>query len=342
MSGSSPIEWTDATWNPLRGCSKVDLDCRNCYAERIAARFDRPGLAYEGTTTDGKWNGSVVLVDEVLNEPLRWRRPRMVFVNSMSDVWAPGVPFSFIMAMFAVMATCAQHTFQILTKRPATAAKWFSDLHAIASTVRGKRPGREIDREDTIEWKISHLLAGAAITRHGVRIDTPTSVGVSAGNVDAWPLPNVWIGTSVGHAAAMHRIDELRAVPAAVRFLSLEPLHGPLPDLDLTGIDWVIVGGESGPNARPMHPDWARDIRDQCLAANVPFFFKQWGAWVDLGDAHDIASDHGRPGGVGASRKPPGGTRRPPFWESVDPCITEALRLYALGLRRPVTEEGER
>jgi len=258
VSDKTTIEWTDSTWNPIRGCSKVDLDCRNCYAESVAARFSGPGLPYHGTVDErGKWNGQIRLVPEHLADPLRWQRPRRIFVNSMSDLFHDGVPDEYIAAVFGVMAASPRHTFQLLTKRPERAAKWFQ--------------WAQLDRGCPVAaWAINHAVI--AMER-----DIPPQQPLAM-----WPLPNVWIGTSVGHAGALHRIDQLRSVPASVRFLSLEPLHGRLSKLDLTGIHWVIVGGESGKDARPMHPDWAREVRDQCVAAGVPFFFKQWGEWAPV------------------------------------------------------------
>lgn len=224
MATASTIEWTDTTWNPVRGCSRVSPGCTHCYAERMAHCFSGPGKPYEGLTRkSGKgpqWSGRVQLVYDVLDEPLRWRRPRVVFVNSMSDLFHENVPEQFIKDVFDIMAEADRHTFQILTKRA-----------------------------DRLAEVAARLL---------------------------WPS-NVWMGVSVENEDYLHRIDRLREVPAQVRFLSLEPLVGPLPDLDLNGIHWVIVGGESGPGSRPMKKTWVRDIRRQCRKAGVPFFFKQWG-----------------------------------------------------------------
>lgn len=208
------IEWTDTTWNPVTGCTKVSQGCKHCYAERMARRLQAMG-------SPRYRNGfQVTLHADLLNQPLHWIKPRRVFVNSMSDVFHPDVPDTFIADIFAVMAQTPQHTYQILTKRPERLAR----------------------------------LAGCL----------------------PFP-PHVWIGTSVESREVMSRIRWLREVPAAVRFLSCEPLLGPLPQLPLEGIHWVIVGGESGPHARPMHPEWVLDIRDQCVVRDIPFFFKQWG-----------------------------------------------------------------
>lgn len=214
MGSESKIEWTDATWNPVTGCTKVSQGCKNCYAERMAVRLQEMGQRNYA-------NGfRVTLHEHVLDRPLSWKKSRLVFVNSMSDLFHKDVPTEFIQRVFAVMVRASHHTFQVLTKRA-------DRLREIAA-------------------------------------DLP------------WPM-NVWMGVSVENEDVAWRIDELRQVPAAVRFLSLEPLIGPLPVLNLDGIQWVIVGGESGPCARHIDPEWVRTIRDQCLRAGVPFFFNQWG-----------------------------------------------------------------
>jgi len=214
MAEHSTIEWTEATWNPVTGCSKVSTGCKHCYAERLARRLQAMGaLRYRNGFT-------VTLHPAVLDLPKRWRRPRMVFVNSMSDLFHESVPPEFIQRVFATMRDCPQHTFQVLTKRSA----------------------RLRDLAPHLDW-----------------------------------APNIWMGVSVENRRVIHRIHDLQAVPAHVRFLSCEPLLGPLDDLPLDGIHWVIVGGESGPGARPMQAAWVRAIRDRCRRADVPFFFKQWG-----------------------------------------------------------------
>jgi protein gp37 len=208
------IEWTELTWNPVTGCSKVSLGCQHCYAERMARRLRAMGNARYR-------NGfRVTLHPDMLALPTRWTQPRLVFVNSMSDLFHPEVPLSFIREVFEVMERASQHTFQVLTKRARRLA-----------SLAPKLP---------------------------------------------WP-PNVWVGATVEAQEYTWRIDCLREVPAAVRFISLEPLLGMFEDLPLHGVDWVICGGESGPRARPMRAEWARAIRDRCTAAGVPFFFKQWG-----------------------------------------------------------------
>jgi protein gp37 len=214
MAEHSSIEWTEATWNPVTGCTKVSPGCDNCYAERLAERLLAMGNPRYRNGFD------VTLHEDQLTLPLRWRQPKLVFVNSMSDLFHPKVPTDFIQQVFAVMAEVERHTFQVLTKRPKRVA-------ALAEKL-------------------------------------------------PWP-DNVWIGTSIESQSYVGRADDLRrANKAAIKFLSLEPLLGPL-ELDLVDIGWVIAGGESGPNARPPRREWVRSIRDQCIAAGVPFFFKQWG-----------------------------------------------------------------
>jgi protein gp37 len=218
MSQQSDIEWTDATWNPVTGCSKISPGCTRCYAEKFAERFrDVPGHPYQQGFDLRLW-------PERLDVPLRWKAPRMIFVNSMSDLFHDRVPDDFIAQVFATMRKATQHTFQVLTKRAERLADWY-------------------DRHPQFEM-----------------------------------LPNVWIGVSVeDRKYGLARLPWLRRVTSFVRFLSVEPLLEDLGPIDLSGIDWVIAGGESGPGARPMKPEWAIGVRDQCRAAGVPFFFKQWG-----------------------------------------------------------------
>lgn len=243
----SEIEWTDETWNPTTGCSRVSRGCDHCYAIMMARRLDGQGYGYDGATRRTKrgtdWTGVVKTHPDRLKAPLRWRKPRRVFVNSMSDLFHPKVPVDFVDRVFATMALTRKHTFQILTKRPERMATY---LDASPSALKAR-------------WR------QAAQKQHGQTSDI------------AYPLPNVWLGTSVEDRDALHRVDDLRPIDAAVRFLSLEPLLGELPELDLTDIDWVIVGGESGHSARPMRKEWVMPIRDQCQKEGVPFFFKQWG-----------------------------------------------------------------
>lgn len=214
MAANSSIEWTEATWNPLTGCTKISPGCKHCYAERIALRLQAMGQTNYA-------NGFALTVHETALElPLRWKKPKAIFVNSMSDLFHEEVPAEFIRRMFNIMGRADWHRFQILTKRSA----------------------RLRDLSPTLPW-----------------------------------LPHIWMGVSVENKDYTYRIDHLRDSGACVKFLSLEPLLGPFRRLNLRGIDWVIVGGESGPGARPMDPAWVIEIRDQCLEAGVPFFFKQWG-----------------------------------------------------------------
>jgi protein gp37 len=302
----SKIEWTDETWNPIVGCSLVSPGCTNCYAMRVAARNAamNPGLErYQGLTKPSKagpvWTGKIgIAPDEVLTKPLRWKRRRMIFVNSMSDLFHESVPDEWIDRIFAVMAMAPQHTFQILTKRSRRMREYCS-APGVADRV----------------WKLTGIVA-----EHG-KLRALALHGAAWGGDLPWPLGNVWKGVSVeDQTRADERIPDLLVTPAAVRWISAEPLLGPVdlscvpancPDLDgklsadwfnaLTGqscgtnaerpepdwpvdmprLDWVVAGGESGPGARPMHPAWARSLRDQCAEACVPFFFKQWGEWVD-------------------------------------------------------------
>lgn len=249
MSDKSAIEWTDATWNPTTGCDRVSPGCANCYALNLAARLKRMGQPAYQVDGDPRTSGpgfALTLHPERVALPLRWARPRRVFVNSMSDLFHPDVPDAFIASVFAAMALGGRHTFQLLSKRPERMRAWLTRDNAEASV-----------REAAYE-----LDFGRAVTTMDL---TP------------WPLPNVWLGASVENARWRTRIDELRETPAAVRFLSCEPLLGPLGELDLEGIHWVIVGGESGSRHRPVQPAWVTEIRDQCASVEVPFFFKQWG-----------------------------------------------------------------
>lgn len=295
MADRTTIEWTDATWNVIGGCTRVDEGCRNCYAEIMAARFSGPGQWGEGLAqivgqpgkTDHRWTGKLRFNESALDKPLRWRKPRRIFVNSTSDLFHQWVPDKWIDRVFAVMALCPQHTFQILTKRPERAREYLAGLGAAGPLDIFVRGGGRL------------LKAAEYSTRNSARVEFQP--------VQRWPLRNVWLGTSISdQASADLRIPHLLNTPAAVRFVSAEPLLGPLILDDMCDgwkfydalrgnwwhdseppriehgkprLDLVIVGGESGPGARPMHPDWARSLRDQCEAAGVAFFFKQWGEW---------------------------------------------------------------
>lgn len=214
MGKNSRIEWTETTWNPVTGCTKISPGCMNCYAERMSNRLRMMGAKRYR-------NGfKVMLHDDVVEAPLKWKKPQMVFVNSMSDLFLQDIPFSFIKKVFNIMNEAHWHTYQVLTKRA----------------------DRLLELNQELSW-----------------------------------APNIWMGVTVENGDYVHRIDCLRRTNAHIRFLSIEPFLGPIPKLDLEGIDWVIVGGESGPGARPMDREWVLDIRDRCQKSGVPFFFKQWG-----------------------------------------------------------------
>lgn len=285
MADGTHIEWTDATWNIITGCSVVSPGCTHCYAMRLAGTRLRDHPSRRGLTTPSKsgpvWNGSLRFNAEWLDQPLRWSRPRRIFVCAHGDLFHDGVSDAWLDQIFAVMAQCPQHVFQVLTKRPARMRAYMKSL-----------PERRamLDCDAGLDWA-------------------------------PWPLPNVWLGVSVeDQARADARIPDLLATPAAVRWISAEPLLGPVDLTNLqfdkacdctddgptfnalnasvycrgccegpepmTGglIDWVVVGGESGRGARPMHPDWVRGLRDQCAASDTPFLFKQWGAWAEVPD----------------------------------------------------------
>jgi protein gp37 len=264
MADGTAIEWTDATWNPVTGCSVVSPGCTNCYAMRLAGTRLKHHPTRAGLTIDTKagpvWNGQVRLNREALHQPLGWKRPRMIFVCAHGDLFHEAVPDEWIDQVFAVMALCPQHTFQVLTKRSARMRAYIARL---------------AERWENLDGEGFGQLA-ADLTR------SPCAAG--AIEEVSFPLPNVWLGVS---AEDQRRYDDRRrhldGTPAALKFWSIEPMLGPINmHIQFVKPDWVIVGGESGPGARPMHPDWARSIRDQCAAADVPFFFKQWGAFRAL------------------------------------------------------------
>lgn len=310
----SAIEWTHETWNPVRGCKRVSEGCRNCYAEQIAARFSGPGQPYEGlarrSENGPRWTGHIRTVPAKLSEPLRWRKPRMVFVNSMSDLFHEDVPDDFIAAVFGVMASSPRHTFQILTKRPTRMREWFEWVRendfdqADVPFTRGRMH---------CVWSALRMEA----EHHPAGDGGPLHTKYCADPEGPWPLPNVWIGVSVeDQATADERIPELNACPAALRFVSHEPALGPVtfhpdwmgedrlencsgcvgdfdsgPDCPghyVGGVEWVIVGGESGPGARPFDVQWARDTIAQCREAGVPCFVKQMGSQPYAFDLEDV------------------------------------------------------
>lgn len=299
MSDNTKIEWTDATWNPITGCSVVSPGCTNCYAMKLAGTRLQHHPSRAGLTDDSKagpvWNGTVRFNEQWLDQPLRWKTPRRIFVCAHGDLFHENVPFEWVDRVFGVMGMANWHTYQVLTKRPDRMRRYLS----AESTQR---------RVISAASRIDSLLAAEWWADCG------------ASNEAALPLHNVWLGVSVeDQRSANERIPLLLETPAAVRFVSCEPLLGPvdleallqrdpsIPDGsadyfidslngrlwdDVNGtvceqqprLDWVIVGGESGHGARPMHPDWARSLRDPCEAAGVPFFFKQWGEWRTLGE----------------------------------------------------------
>lgn len=317
MADHSLIEWTDATWNPITGCSIVDAGCTNCYAMGLAASRMKNHPSRAGLTRlSGNrhvWTGEVRFNHEWLEQPLRWTKPRMIFVCAHGDLFHKAVPDEWIDRVFAVMALCPQHTFQVLTKRPERARAYLMGMNCDGARRFSVATAAEQIANNFPVWDGNgyRLWDGYAGKQWDIRV---TSVLSDC----PWPLPNVWLGTSISDQhSAEDRIPQLLAAPAAVRFVSAEPLLGPVDLTDLrpafsplagdphaltgrmiyagargyddsinacagyTGkIDWVIVGGESGRNARPMHPDWARDLRDQCQETGTAFFFKQWGEWA--------------------------------------------------------------
>lgn len=324
MADKTKIEWTDATWNPVTGCTLVSEGCRNCYAARLAATRlkdhpSRKGLARIAADGTAKFTGEVRFNQQWLDQPLRWRKPRRIFVCAHGDLFHENVPDEWIDRVFAVMALAEHHIFQILTKRPARMREYIA-----------------ADRMGYIEGFAKRILR----ERSG-KPDKPVLVGRTLAGT--WPWPHVWLGVSAeDQATADQRIPILLDTPAAKRFVSLEPLLGPIdlteipvPEEDdradgwtfnclTTGedyhqtaamgnrnsdgpwrdhkIDWVIAGGESGDGARPMHPDWPRKIRDDCAAAGVPFFFKQNGEWVSVSEVAGAGPHHRFPSGATVRR----------------------------------------
>jgi protein gp37 len=285
MGQRTTIEWTEATWNPTTGCDRISPGCDNCYALTLAKRLKAMGSAKYQLDGDPRTSGpgfGVTVHDRALAEPLGWRTPRRVFVNSMSDLGHARIPRSALARTWAVMALTARHQFQVLTKRPKRLATVLSDpsfardVAHEATEIIGQTPphlGR---------WRLDlggARLAGDSGLGDEWTVETSGSDGTGPDNLwrPPWPLPNVWVGTSIESDEYCWRAEQLRRTPAAVRFLSLEPLLGPLPSLDLTNIDWVIVGGESGPNHRPLNLDWVREIRERCSQHEVALFFKQVG-----------------------------------------------------------------
>lgn len=280
MSDNTKIEWTDATWNPITGCSVVSAGCKHCYAMKLAGTRMRNTPSRSGLTVDTKagpvWNGKTRINHEWLAQPIGWKRPRRIFVCAHGDLFHESISDTTIAGIFGIMAACPQHTFQVLTKRALRAAQWFNGFMS--------------------EGNAGVILHEATKGLMGYNHQKRPAIQVT----QQWPLPNVWLGVSVeDQAAADERIPLLCDTPAVIRFLSCEPLLGPVDvGMYLTrrhlfgfdpmgGIDWVIVGGESGRGARPMHGDWARAIRYKCGIARVPFFFKQWGEHLPGEIDHD-------------------------------------------------------
>jgi len=307
MADGTKIEWTEATWNPVTGCSLASPGCTNCYAmqlagTRLAHHWSRKGLT-QATKTGPVWTGEVRFNEEWLDQPLRWRRPRMIFVCAHGDLFHENVPDAWIDRVFAVMALCPQHTFQVLTKRSARMREYMD-----RACGRIGDAAMRLRKED-LAIKLGLGPNGLGPLPH------------AKPGREWWPLPNVWLGVSVeDQTRADQRIPDLLATPAAVRWISAEPLLGPVDLREVCGghhfqnpltghrwhdapegvastsdmggarLDWIVCGGESGKDARPMHPDWARSLRDQCAAACVPFFFKQWGEWFPANPEAKCAS----------------------------------------------------
>lgn len=319
MGDRTKIEWTDATWNPIVGCSRVSDGCKNCYAIGVVARGEAMGVAqHVGLTvkTDRgtDWNGSINVADHKFEEPLHWGRPRRVFVNSLSDLFHREVDIVTLARVLAVISLAPQHTFQVLTKRPQDMMKVMGNdeikykVHLERVRLWTKYPKLRPPQAD-----VDRVIDSIIDRQRFLTLVQPSW----------WPIPNLHLGVSIESNRYAWRANYLRATPAAVRFVSAEPLLGPLTDLDLTGIDWVIVGGESGPRARPMNPAWARDLRDRCTLARhdrtddhgefttcsrcgdpdnadgepcecVPtaFLFKQWGDWTPKVDEFERQGGH--------------------------------------------------
>lgn len=278
------ISWTDETWNPIRGCSRVNASCINCYAEAVAIRFSGPGLAYEGlvrmSKKDGSplgWNGKVRRIDSHVLDPCRWGRPRRVFVNSMSDLFHEDLPFEDIAVIFGVMAAAPTHTFQVLTKRPQRALDFFAwaieqDAGLTEQQLDGAARGRLHCLSAALAWEIDHGDSDSKASLHRKWAAEP---------VGPWPLPNVHMGVSVGNQAEADEFVPLAIrYPASLVWVSQEPQHGLVVYSEewLSKIRWIVVGGESGPGARPFHIDWARTTLAQGARAKVPVFVKQLGA----------------------------------------------------------------
>jgi len=371
MADHTGIEWTDASWNPIVGCSVVSPGCTNCYAMSMARRIEamQPGSHYAGTTkaVNGNtvWTGTVALAPEhIVTQPLRWRRARKIFVNSMGDLFHESVPDEWIDRVFAIMAITPHHTYQALTKRSARMRAYINDPDTprriarsfLDAVIAGSLPKRAVN-DDT--WPVKSIGD----------IDLPDDVTMAQ-----WPLPNVWLGVSTeDQRRADERVPDLLATPAAIRFISAEPLLGPLdlwnirrynpagePWIDalrgevtrgdylarsaseysfntrthfpgeLPRLDLVIAGGESGPRARPTHQGWARYLRDQCASSGVPFFWKQWGEWLpdsQIRDGQHPGPKFFRLDGGPLDQKPPMGPSTGSLWHWWEPDLKASIRV---------------
>lgn len=275
MADGTHIEWTDATWNPITGCSIVSPGCTHCYAMKLTGTRLQHHPSRAGLTADSKagpvWTGEVRLNENWLDQPLRWKRPRRIFVCAHGDLFAEHVPDEWIDQVFAVMALAPQHTFQVLTKRANRMRQYLSKVDADQLRDRWYRS------VPAGKWYVSVAEAYAGIHPHAS--DEMRALYNKAAPI--WPLPNVWLGVSAERRREwLQRTMHLRGTPAVARFVSAEPLLCDLGHINLDGIHQVIVGGESGHGARPMHPAWVRSIRDQCADTDTAFFFKQWGEWA--------------------------------------------------------------
>lgn len=287
---TTTIEWTEETWNPTTGCDRISAGCDNCYALTLAKRLKGMGSAKYQTDGDPRTSGpgfGVAIHPDELEKPRTWRKPRTVFVNSMSDLFHARVPSEYVARVWQVMATTPQHTYQILTKRPTRMRDW---VNRCATSPGGWITHDGTDPKGACDG--TGVIVGYSEPTWQPGLDRGPRGGKRRGRRQGaaygWPLPNVWLGTSIESDDHAGRADALRATPAAVRFISAEPLLGPLPSLDLTGIDWLIAGGESGLAARPMNPAWVRDLRDRCREAGVAFFFKQWGGRTPKANGREL------------------------------------------------------
>lgn len=279
---STKIEWVKnpdgspgETWNPITGCTPVSAGCQNCYASRMIGRA-LPRMGHEGPFSKVQFH------PDRLDIPLQWKKPRRIFVGSMTDLFHEQVTDEMIEAVFGAMSFAGQHTYMVLTKRSERMRDWM--LNADLATCQAET-----------------VVRGIEYSSPKSRRDRVSQLTING----PWPLPTVWLGVTIEDTNSMYRADHLRASPAALRFISFEPLlSDPSPNrsLDFSGIHWIIVGGESGPGARPMHPDWPRSLRDQCQAAGVPFFFKQNGEWASVSEVEGLGAHHHFPDGATVRR----------------------------------------